>query len=162
MVSSLQVVLSDCFRHRLLFQGIEYCFHPLIQIHNTIHNLRSANTPLKWNFYILLFGRISRVEVYMMEDDLWMKQASLAKLFQSSTQNITMHIRHIYGEDELYESSTCKLNLQVQNEGGKEATCKYFLQAQKPKASQRGLKKCFIFGEDTVVEFVRYSSCKKG
>ena len=61
----------------------------------------------------------SNVEVYLMEDDLWMNQASLAKLFQSSTQNVTMHIRHIYAEGELSETSTCKSNLQVQNEGGR-------------------------------------------
>ncbi|MBE6133430.1 MAG: hydroxyacid dehydrogenase [Erysipelotrichaceae bacterium] len=61
----------------------------------------------------------SNVEVYLTEDDLWMNQASLAKLFQSSTQNITMHIRHIYEEGELSETLTCKSNLQVQNEGGR-------------------------------------------
>ena len=61
----------------------------------------------------------SNVEVYLMEDDLWMNQASLAKLFQTSTQNITMHIRHIFKEGELNELSTCKSDLQVQNEGGR-------------------------------------------
>ena len=61
----------------------------------------------------------SNVEVYLMEDDLWMNQVSLAKLFQSSTQNITMHIRHIYEEGELSETATCKSDLQVQNEGGR-------------------------------------------
>ena len=59
----------------------------------------------------------SNVEVYLMDDDLWMNQALLAKLFQTSTQNITMHIRHIYQEGELSENSTCKRDLQVQKEG---------------------------------------------
>ena len=38
----------------------------------------------------------SNVEVYLSEDDIWMNQSSLSKLFQTSTQNITMHIKHIY------------------------------------------------------------------
>ena len=61
----------------------------------------------------------ANVEVYLSEDDMWMNQASLAVLFQTSTQNITMHIKHIYAEGELSKDSTCKSNLQVQNEGSR-------------------------------------------
>lgn len=92
----------------------------------------------------------------MMEDDLRMRQASLADLFQSSTHHYAMHIRHVWGEGELDVSSICKPNLQVQNEGGKKATCKYFLEVQKPEASQRGLRRHHAFGKDTL-ECVRYS-----
>jgi hypothetical protein len=41
----------------------------------------------------------------------------MAELFQTCTQNITMHLKNIYDEDELEENSTCKDFLQVQNEG---------------------------------------------
>ena len=62
----------------------------------------------------------SNVEVYLNEDDMWINQSSLAKLFQTSTQNITMHIRHIYAEGELVEQATCKSDLQVQIEGNRQ------------------------------------------
>ena len=61
----------------------------------------------------------SNVEVLLNEDDIWMTQAALSQLFQTSTQNITMHIKNIYDEGELAESRTCKSDLQVQIEGNR-------------------------------------------
>ena len=61
----------------------------------------------------------SNVEVLLNEDDIWMTQAALSQLFQTSTQNITMHIKNIYDEGELNESRTCKSDLQVQIEGNR-------------------------------------------
>lgn len=55
------------------------------------------------------------------EDDIWMTQASLSQLFQTSTQNMTMHIKNIYDEGELNELRTCKCDLQVQIEGNRKA-----------------------------------------
>lgn len=49
-----------------------------------------------------------------------MTQAALAELYQTSSQNITMHIKNIYKEGELEEASTCKFDLQVQIEGNRE------------------------------------------
>lgn len=45
--------------------------------------------------------------------------SGLSQLFQTSTQNITMHIKNIYDEGELNESRTCKSDLQVQIEGNR-------------------------------------------
>ena len=61
----------------------------------------------------------SNVEVLLNEEDIWMTQKALSQLFQTSTQNITMHIKNIYEEGELEESRTCKLDLQVQTEGNR-------------------------------------------
>ena len=61
----------------------------------------------------------SNVEVLLNEEDIWMKQTALSQLFQTSTQNITMHIKNIYEEGELEESWTCKFDLQVQTEGNR-------------------------------------------
>ena len=61
----------------------------------------------------------SNVEVLLNEEDIWMTQTALSQLFQTSTQNITMHIRNIYEEGELEESRTCKFDLQVQIEGNR-------------------------------------------
>lgn len=61
----------------------------------------------------------SNVEVLLNEEDIWMTQIALSQLFQTSTQNITMHIKNIYKEGELEESRTCKFDLQVQTEGNR-------------------------------------------
>ena len=51
------------------------------------------------------------------DNAVWMTQKAIAELYQTSAQNITMHIKNIYNEAELKEEATCKYYLQVQNEG---------------------------------------------
>ena len=58
-----------------------------------------------------------RLEVRIAEESVWLSQAQMALLFQSTPQNITLHIRNIYKEEELEPVSTCKDYLQVQKEG---------------------------------------------
>ena len=41
----------------------------------------------------------------------------MASLFGVKAQNITMHLKNVYAEQELDENSTCKDFLQVQTEG---------------------------------------------
>ncbi|MBN1930208.1 MAG: virulence RhuM family protein [Desulfobacterales bacterium] len=48
-----------------------------------------------------------------------MTQAAMAELYQTTPQNITTHLKAIYKEQELEESSTCKEYLQVQQEGSR-------------------------------------------
>lgn len=59
----------------------------------------------------------TKVDVYFFEKDIWMSQAAIAQLYNTTPQNITMHIKHIYEDGELDEESTCKEFLQVQTEG---------------------------------------------
>ena len=59
----------------------------------------------------------TKIDVYFEEDTIWMTQRSMAELYQTSPQNITQHIRHIYADGELDEAATCKKYLQVQIEG---------------------------------------------
>ena len=59
----------------------------------------------------------SNVEVYLCDEDIWMTQAGLADLFQTSKSNITRHIQNIYKEGELKEETTSKSDLLVRNEG---------------------------------------------
>ena len=61
----------------------------------------------------------SNVEVLLNEEDIWMTQTALSQLFQTSTQNITMHIKNIYEEGELDVNRTCNKKLQVQTEGNR-------------------------------------------
>jgi len=43
----------------------------------------------------------------------------MAELFQTTPQNITIHLKNIFDEGELEEAATCKDFLQVQNEGSR-------------------------------------------
>lgn len=61
----------------------------------------------------------SNVEVYLNEDDIWMTQAALAEMFQTSKANITMHIQNIYKCGELKEIQTSKFDLLLRQEGSR-------------------------------------------
>jgi hypothetical protein len=59
----------------------------------------------------------SRLDVRFDENSAWLTQAQMAELFQTTPQNITLHLRSIYEEGELQEIATCKDYLQVRSEG---------------------------------------------
>ena len=58
-----------------------------------------------------------RLEVRLENETVWLTQAQMAELFQTTPQNVTMHIRAIYIEEELEEAATSKESLQVRQEG---------------------------------------------
>ena len=60
------------------------------------------------------------IEVRIDEDTVWLTQAQMALLFQTTPQNITIHIGNVYKEAELEAVSTCKDFLQVRKEGNRE------------------------------------------
>ena len=51
---------------------------------------------------------------------VWLTQAAMAELYQTTPQNITIHIKGIYEDGELDEAATCKEFLQVRAEGGRQ------------------------------------------
>ena len=59
----------------------------------------------------------TKVDAYFNDSTIWMTQKSIAQLYQTSPQNVTLHIKNIYTDGELYEEATCKDYLQVQSEG---------------------------------------------
>ena len=59
----------------------------------------------------------TKVDAYFDDSTIWMPQRSIAELYHTTSQNITLHIRNIYEDNELQEVSTCKNYLQVQKEG---------------------------------------------
>lgn len=61
-------------------------------------------------------GKIS-LDTKLENETIWLTQDMIAKLFETTPQNITMHIKNIYDEKELEQNSTCKDFLQVRNEG---------------------------------------------
>jgi len=59
----------------------------------------------------------TRIEVRIEDESVWLSQGQMAELFLTTSQNITIHIKNIYLENELQKESTCKEYLQVQLEG---------------------------------------------
>lgn len=59
----------------------------------------------------------SHIEVRIEDETVWLTQLQMVDLFQSTKQNINLHINNIYREGELYEFSTVKEYLIVQQEG---------------------------------------------
>jgi hypothetical protein len=60
------------------------------------------------------------IQLRAVDGTVWLSQGGLAQHFETSSQNVTQHIRHDYEEAELVEEATCKDYLQVQVEGGGE------------------------------------------
>jgi hypothetical protein len=79
---------------------------------------REENLPVRGQMlmYSTEDGR-QHIEVRLENETVWMSQANMARLFQTTPQNITLHIGSIYEEGELAVSATCKEYLQVQQEG---------------------------------------------
>jgi hypothetical protein len=59
----------------------------------------------------------TRVECRFQDETIWLIQALIAALFQTTPQNITLHLKALYEEGELEEAATCKEFLQVRLEG---------------------------------------------
>lgn len=61
----------------------------------------------------------TKVEVRMEGETVWLTLNQLAELFQTTKQNISLHIKNIYSEAELQEAATVKEYLTVQQEGNR-------------------------------------------
>jgi hypothetical protein len=61
----------------------------------------------------------TRIECRFETENLWLTQALMAELFQTTPQNITLHIKALYDEGEVDEAATCKELLQVRLEGNR-------------------------------------------
>lgn len=86
-----------------------------------------APNPGEFLLYETEDGR-TRVECRFAEDTLWLSQAMMAELFQTSPQNITLHLKALYSEGEIATEATCKSYLQVRSEGDRQVrrTVKFY------------------------------------
>lgn len=60
------------------------------------------------------------LQVRLEGQTVWLTQAQMAELYQTTPQNITLHIQSIYDDEELLENATCKELLQVRQEGSRQ------------------------------------------
>ena len=59
----------------------------------------------------------TRIEVRLENQSAWLTQAQMAELFQTTKQNISLHLQNIYEESELVPEATVKEYLTVRKEG---------------------------------------------
>lgn len=61
-----------------------------------------------------------KLDVRLEDETVWLTQQMMADLFQTTKQNISIHIQNIYGEGELSPEATVKKYLTVRKEGVRE------------------------------------------
>ena len=59
----------------------------------------------------------AKIDVRMEGETLWLTQAQMLELFQTTKQNISLHVNNIFKERELDPLATVKEYLTVQSEG---------------------------------------------
>ena len=65
---------------------------------------------------------LTQIDVRIEDETVWLTQAQLVELYQSSKANISEHIRHIFEEGELDENSTVRNFRTVQIEGNRKVS----------------------------------------
>lgn len=64
----------------------------------------------------------TKIDVKFESETVWLTQAQMSELFQTSRTNIVEHIKHIYEEGELDREATCRKFRQVRKEGLRNVT----------------------------------------
>lgn len=59
------------------------------------------------------------VDAFIKDDTVWLTQRGMAKLFDCTTDNISLHLKNIYAEGELDEAATAEESSVVQTEGSR-------------------------------------------
>ena len=73
----------------------------------------------KMIIYISKDGQI-KVDVNIQNEDIWMSQDIMAKLYGTTKNNISIHLKNIFNEGELDKNATVKKILTVQKEGSRD------------------------------------------
>lgn len=90
----------------------------------------SGDLPVRSHFllYTTEDGK-QRIEVRLEDETVWLNQAAMAELFQTTKQNISLHLRNIFAENELMEESVVKEYLTTAADGKSYRTKYYNLEA---------------------------------
>lgn len=67
----------------------------------------------------------TKIDVRLEEETVWLTQAQMVELFQTTKQNISLHIKNVFKEGELHESSVVKEYLTTASDG-KDYRTKYY------------------------------------
>lgn len=61
-----------------------------------------------------------QIDVRVEDETVWLTQQQIAELFDTTKQNVNLHIQNIFNEGELLPEATVKKSLTVQKEGARE------------------------------------------
>lgn len=59
----------------------------------------------------------TRIDVRLQGETVWLTQMQMTELFQTSKQNVSLHLKNVFDEGELIKDSVVKESLTVQKEG---------------------------------------------
>lgn len=62
-------------------------------------------------------NEVTKVSVRFSDEDVWLTELQIADIYDTTQQNINLHIKNIYADGELKPDSTYKKFLRVQTEG---------------------------------------------
>jgi len=69
----------------------------------------------------------TRIEVLLEKETVWLSQAQMAELFQTTKQNVSLHINNAFDEGELERDSVVKESLTTATDGKNYRTMRYCL-----------------------------------
>ncbi len=61
-------------------------------------------------------GKVN-IDIFFAQDTLWLTQKLMAKLFETTKQNISFHLQNIFKEGELDKNSVVKIFLTTASDG---------------------------------------------
>lgn len=67
----------------------------------------------------------TKIDVKLEDETVWLSQQQMADLYDTTKQNISLHIKNIFDEEELDINSTVKEFLTVQKEGNRKVERKF-------------------------------------
>jgi len=88
--------------------------------------MKKNNQLQKFNNFVIFQtdqGKVN-IDVFFANDNLWLTQKVMAELFDTTKQNISLHLQNIFDEGELSKKATVKDFLTVQKEGRREISRK--------------------------------------
>ena len=84
---------------------------------NELHLQTAENSTNSGEIVLYQPNETIRLEVRMENETVWLSQAQMADLFQTTRNNITLHIGNIFKENELNKNSVCKDFLLTASDG---------------------------------------------
>ena len=81
----------------------------------------STNLPQKSQFLVYQAenGQV-KIDVRVENETVWLTQQLMAELFETTKQNVSLHLQNIYEEGELTCEATVKESLTVRQEGSRQ------------------------------------------
>jgi len=110
----------------LLFSGlIFFDYTSQINVRN-IGGCMDNNRNSEVLFYQTQDG-VTRIEVKVEDETVWLSQGQMAELFETTKQNVGIHIKNMFNEGELSKNSVVKDSFTTANDGNRYKTIFYNL-----------------------------------